>query len=153
MYGKTLEDYPDRFEAFHSVLSEFSVDAMNAGFAWCLKHSDEFPVPAEVRQAVIDQMQAQEMFALTEKRRQDKLIDDAKKAERFTAAPLQIPATVEVDRAALDTETELLRQEFQDMLAKHQLQTFDSRGEVRAGRKRPKWVQEFLDSKRETDEA
>ena len=53
MYGKTLENFPQRLEGFLQVLSAVPLAAMDAGFAACLNTCVEFPVPQEVEAAAV----------------------------------------------------------------------------------------------------
>lgn len=48
MYGKTLEQLPDRFEAFEAALSDLEPTALEGAFRACLKTCTEFPTPADV---------------------------------------------------------------------------------------------------------
>ena len=48
MYGKTLADYPGRFELFRDALAGLTDAAIDYGFKQALKYLTEFPVPAQV---------------------------------------------------------------------------------------------------------
>lgn len=48
MYGKTLEQLPDRFDAFEAALSDLTPQELERGFRECLKTCREFPTPADV---------------------------------------------------------------------------------------------------------
>ena len=50
MYGKTLADYPGRFELFCDALTGLADANIDFGFKEALKYLTEFPVPAQVRQ-------------------------------------------------------------------------------------------------------
>lgn len=113
MYGKTLEDFPERFEAFATVLQDLPLDAVNAGFQWCLKNSTEFPVPAEVRQAAESCMREGRIRAEFERMEREKRQLEAVKAQRFTPA---IPERVELTPEQRDAETKRLEAEFREML-------------------------------------
>lgn len=100
MYGKTLADYPDRFDSFLAVLSDLSPESVDAGFSAVMNHPDSnFPVPGQVREAAIQYgvRKAQETPALR---------------------PLLPPISSNSDQTR-----EELRREFQDMLKKSKLRT------------------------------
>ena len=48
MYGKTLEDFPEKFPAFLSALESLTETGINDGFQMALTKLTEFPVPAQI---------------------------------------------------------------------------------------------------------
>lgn len=51
MYGKNLEDFPDRFESFRDALKKLPIPLLNMALARCVETCKEFPVPAQVLEA------------------------------------------------------------------------------------------------------
>ena len=62
MYGKTLEQLPDRFEAFESALSDLEPASLEAAFRACLRTCTEFPTPANVRSQLANAEKHQDQF-------------------------------------------------------------------------------------------
>lgn len=102
MYGKTLADYPDRFNAFLEVLSDLAPESVDAGFAAVMNHPDSnFPVPGQVREAAIQH--------------------GLRKAQE---TPVPRPALPPTNSGSNEYYTkEELGREFQDMLRKSKLRT------------------------------
>lgn len=49
MYGKTLSDYPEKFEGFRLALADLKPEVMDLAFQQAIKSLTEFPTPAEIR--------------------------------------------------------------------------------------------------------
>jgi hypothetical protein len=83
MYGKTLEDFPERFGMFLKALEDQRNEDIEAGFLECVKACNGFPVPAEVLDA--SRRNAARRYAADAERKQleDRKRDDQIKAQRF----------------------------------------------------------------------
>lgn len=115
MYGKRLEDFPDRHRAFLAALEGLNPEDIQAGFRECSRHCQKFPVPSEVRAAA----EAHRRIRLMNKEQADR--DSALKAERF------------VQGADVDAERDGLRAEFWEMLKEAGLRRERGRTSVSVG--------------------
>ncbi len=100
MYGKTLEDFPERFNAFASALADMTEAEINAGFEWALRHATDFPLPVTIRQCAEAATRSNQAKLAEEGLRNQRLIEDRIKDSRFE-----------------ETSADQRRQEFADMLA------------------------------------
>jgi len=100
MYGKTLEDFPDRPDAFLCALADMSEADINAGFELAVRILQEFPVPAHIRQFALDAARDNHKRLTEESRKNQRLIEDRIKDERFE-----------------ETSAEERRNEFAEMVA------------------------------------
>lgn len=100
MYGKTLEDFPERIKGFEIALSDMADADINAGFEWAIRHLGEFPVPVDIRNFAVDATKGNQKHLAEESIRNQRLIEDRIKDERFE-----------------ETSAEERRKEFAKMLA------------------------------------
>ncbi len=100
MYGKTLADFPDRFNAFRDALSDLGDADINAGFELAIRRLTEFPVPAEIRSLATEAVQQNQTRLAEESIRNQRQIEDRLKDERFDS-----------------TDMETRRREFAEMVA------------------------------------
>lgn len=52
MYGKTLADYPERFDEFLEEFETTKPDVLDAAFKACRGACTEFPTPGDVRKQI-----------------------------------------------------------------------------------------------------
>jgi hypothetical protein len=100
MYGKTLNDYPERIEAFKYALADMAEAEINAGFEWAVRHLTDFPTPAHIRDSAVIAVNENRQKLIDQDRQNQRLIEDRTKNERFD-----------------NTDAETRRKEFAEMLA------------------------------------
>lgn len=100
MYGKTLDDFPDRADVFMAALPDLSDADLHGGFECALATLREFPVPVQIRELAIEARQANHRRLQDEQFRNQRRIEDRIKAERFDG-----------------TDAETRRQEMDEMFA------------------------------------
>lgn len=101
MYGRTLEDFPDRPDAFLCALGDLSDADINAGFEIAVKMLQEFPVPAHIRKFASEAERDNHRRLTEQSRKNQRLIEDRIKDSRFE-----------------ETSAEERRKEFAEMVAK-----------------------------------
>jgi hypothetical protein len=101
MYGKSLEDFPDKFNGFTDALSDLSDAEINGGFEWALRHLPEFPTPAHIRDCATLAVKENRQKLTDEAARNQRLLEDKIKYSRFD-----------------ETTAEERREEFAAMVAK-----------------------------------
>ncbi len=101
MYGKTLNDFPERAEIFLMALSDLSEAEINAGFEMAVTVLAEFPVPAQIREFAVEAARISHHRLKEESLRNQRLLEDKIKDSRFD-----------------ETTAEERRQEFAELVAK-----------------------------------
>ncbi len=86
MYGKSLDDFPDRFTVFHKAVQDIPVEDLDLAFEDCSNTCGEFPVPAQIREAAKGIRKRRELEAYELRAQEDRRRDDAIKAQRFLEA-------------------------------------------------------------------
>ncbi len=89
MYGKTLLDFPDRFNAFRDALADLSDADINAGFELAMRHCREFPLPVDIRSFAEQATKQNQQVLAEESRRNQRLIEDRVKDSRFEEADME----------------------------------------------------------------
>lgn len=100
MYGKTLDDFPDRADVFMAALADLSDGDIQDGFALAVARLTEFPVPAQIREFAIEARQVNRRRLQDEQFRNQRQLEDRTKSERFDG-----------------TDTETRRRELEEMFA------------------------------------
>ncbi len=100
MYGKTLEDFPDRPDAFRDALNDLSDAEINAGFEIAIRKLKDHPVPAEIREFATEATRENQRGLQEESVRNQRQIEDRIRDERFDG-----------------TDAETRRREFAEMVA------------------------------------
>ncbi len=96
----SLDDVPDRADAFRDALSDLSEAEINAGFELALRQLKEFPVPAEIREFAQEAARENQKRLAEESLRNQRQIEDRIRGERFDG-----------------TDAETRRREFAEMVA------------------------------------
>ena len=100
MYGKTLNDFPERADIFVIALKDLSDAQINAGFEMVVTVLKEFPVPAQIREFAIEAARINQRKLQEESQRNQRQIEDRIKDSRFD-----------------ETDAETRRKEFAEMVA------------------------------------
>lgn len=100
MYGKSLTDFPDRFDSFRDALADLEDADVSSGFEGALRTLKEFPVPAEIREQAFAARQENQRRISEETRKNQRLLEDQIKDDRFS-----------------ETSAEERRKEFAEMVA------------------------------------
>jgi hypothetical protein len=101
MYGKSLNDFPDRFDSFRDALADLSDADVHAGFEGAVRSLKDFPVPAEIREQAMEARRNSQQRLSDDLQRNQRLLEDKIKDSRFE-----------------ETTAEERRKEFADMIAK-----------------------------------
>lgn len=89
MYGKTLDDFPDRSDVFASALADLSDADIQDGFDRALAMLREFPVPAQIRELAIEARTVNRRRLQDEQFRNQRQLEDRTKAERFDGTDVE----------------------------------------------------------------
>src|SRR4029079_8922884 len=89
MYGKSLNDFPDRFDSFRDALADLDDADVNSGFEGALRTLKEFPVPAEIREQAFAARHENQRRISEETRRNQRLLEDKIKDERFEETTME----------------------------------------------------------------
>ncbi len=100
MYGKSLNDFPDRFDSFLDALADLTDADVHAGFEGAVRTLKEFPVPAEIRELALEARRESQRKLSDQLQRDQRLIEDRAKDSRFE-----------------ETDIETRRREFAEMVA------------------------------------
>ncbi len=100
MYGKSLNDFPDRFDSFRDALADLSDADVHAGFESAVRMLKDFPVPADIRELAAEAKRKSHERLADDLQRNQRLLEDTIKSSRFD-----------------ETTAEQRRKEFADMVA------------------------------------
>lgn len=89
MFGKSLEDFPDRINAFRDALADMKDAEVNAGFEWAVRHLTEFPTPAHIRDCAEIAMKENRQKLLEDTQKNQQLLEDKTKDERFDSTDME----------------------------------------------------------------
>lgn len=120
MYGKTLSDFPGRFETFREALKGLSRMDLDAAFIRAIRTLEEFPVPAQIIQFAHDESVNRRYEEDQRRIAAQRVEDDVRKNDRFIPEWIpprsSTPEEIHAREAAEDAAREERGREFQEML-------------------------------------